>query len=225
MRYTLFFLIIACSFVCGDDAEQLHNLARRLNNLRRQCEQKRRKLLQRINSLQQEVNAKKLLLLSIKKELAKVRGAIKKEEKELQDMKAHKDALIKDEQAFYEHLEAARRRFNKAVVSSIPFKRAERTIAPQKSLPHLFDAVVEAHLNDIARACSVEAYRDILRIEERCLRGYVVRIGLVGMAFAGDSGEAALWTRSGWKVSRDVRLWRAIRRLACLLYTSPSPRD
>lgn len=214
MRYALFLLVVVCGFVCGDEAERLHNLARRLNNLRRQCEAKRRRLLQRINSLQQEVNAKKALLLSIKEELAKVRESIKKEEKELRKMSARKDALIKDEQDYYERLEAARRRFNKAVASSIPFKRAERTIAPQKSLPRLFDAVVEAHLNDIARACSVEAYRDILQIEKRRLRGYMVRIGLVGMAFAADSGEAALWTRSGWKASRDVRLWRAIRRLA-----------
>ena len=214
MRHALFFLIIACGFVCGDEAEQLRNLARRLRNLRQQCEAKRRQLLQRINRIQQEVNAEKRLLLSIKKELVKVRESIRKVEKELQDMEARKDALSKEERAFYKHLEAARRRFNKAVVSSIPFKRAKRTIPPQKSLSRLFDAVVEAHLNDILHACSVEAYRDILRVGERRLRGYMVRIGLVGMAFAGDGGEAALWTRSGWKTSRDVRLWRAVRRLA-----------
>ena len=214
MRHALFFLIIVCGFVCGDEAEQLRNLARRLHNLRRQCETKRRQLLQHINRVQQEVNTKKRLLSSIRKELVKVRESIAKEEKELQDLKARKDTLVTEERAFYERLEAARRRFNEAVVSSIPFKRAERTIVPKKSLPHLFDAVVEAHLNDISHACSVEAYRDILRVEKRCLRGYMVRIGLVGMAFAGDGGEAAIWTRSGWKVSRDVHLWRAIRRLA-----------
>lgn len=214
MRCALILLVIVCGFVCGDEVQRLHNLARRLNNLRRQCEAKRRRLLQHINLLQREVSAKRALLLSLKEELAKVRQSIKKEEKELRKMRERREALIKDEQRFYERLESARRRFNKAVVSSIPFKRAQRTIAPQKSLPRLFDAVVEAHLNDIARACSVEAYRDILRIERRRLRGYMVRIGLVGMAFAADNGEAALWTRSGWKASHDVHLWRAIRRLA-----------
>jgi len=213
MRHALFFLIVVCG-VCGDESEQLRDLARRLRNLRQQCEAKRRQLLQRINRVQQEVNTKKRLLLSVRKELVKVRESIRKAEKELRDMRVRKDALCKEEQAFYEHLEAARSRFNKVVVSSIPFRRAERTIPPQKSLSRLFDAVVEAHLNDILHACSLEAYRDILRVGERRLRGYMVRIGLVGMAFAGDGGEAAIWTNSGWEVSRNVRLWRAIRRLA-----------
>jgi len=207
-------LMPLCLLPNGNGAEKLRRLAEDLRLLRRQMEAKRKKLLEEIDRLERQTAAKQRMLNSLKEETEKADDKIGELRREIEALKRRLAQTEHEHKTARLLLEQARRRFNAAVLSSIPFRRAERTIPPKESLGRLFDAVVEGYLNDVSIACCVEAYRDILSVDGRRLRGYMVRLGLVGMVFAADSGEAAVWTRSGWKVQRSLVLWRAIKHLA-----------
>ena len=214
MRYALVGALFVCGVLAAQEAERLRALAARLRMLREEMEARRRALVEEVERIKRQVAGKKALVSSLEEELKKADGALKQAHRRVEDLKKEKEQLAKEREKLKELLEKARRRLNEGILSSIPYKQGERTVAPQEQLGRLFDGVVEGHLNDISLSCSVEAYRDILSVGGKHLRGYMVRLGLVGMVFAGDEGEAALWTPSGWRVTTDVAVWRAIRRLA-----------
>lgn len=214
MRWGFFSFLVCCMVLGGDEAQRLRRLAETLRNLRKKMEARRNRLLQEVDSLTQQVAAKRDLVASLKEELAKTSATLNETKQRIDTLKERLKQVEEEAKKIHSLLESSRKRLNAAILSSIPFKRARRTVEPKEGLGQLFDAVVEGHLNDVALACSVEAYREILRVNGRRLRGYMVRLGLVAMVFAADNGEAAVWTRQGWKIWHNIQFWRAIRKVA-----------
>jgi len=217
----LVMLLVALS---GEDRSTLlKEKAAELRRLREKCEAERTRLLDEIRSLKE----RKRGIIEMK---SKMSGEVEENERRVAALKGECEALRSEEAAlakrldgYSETLDAAVQRLKKRIETGLPYLRSERLQRlseleetdgenPQKKL----DGLLDLFAKEMRILRSWEAYRDFVEHPDgRKLRGYILRAGLVMLAFVADGGEVAfLLQKDGlwrWRFVDSVAIYHSLR--------------
>lgn len=209
-------------FPSTDKGELLKQKASQLRRLREKYEMERNRLLKEIRSLKQEKRHLSEVKEKMLEEVAENERRITLLKKECVSLRQEERTLRERSEKLSELLDSAVVAIRRRIEGGIPYlldERLKRCEAVERGdLRERLDALSDIYAKEMRFVRSWEAYRDFVNHPDgRKLRGYILRVGLIMLAFLADGGETAFLIREDgtwkWRFISDVAVYHSLNEI------------